>query len=85
MPTASMAKRSELPLLSECCSPVVREVIRLSEAETLADGFKARRPDSTPAHFTRRRPRGCRGLCMRADRSGRSLTANRLSPSQDLG
>jgi ArsR family transcriptional regulator, arsenate/arsenite/antimonite-responsive transcriptional repressor len=41
MPTASMAKRSELPLLSECCSPVVREVIRLSEAETLADGFKA--------------------------------------------
>ena len=41
MPTGSMATRTELPLLSECCSPVVREVIQLAEAVMLADGFKA--------------------------------------------
>jgi ArsR family transcriptional regulator, arsenate/arsenite/antimonite-responsive transcriptional repressor len=28
-------------LLSECCSPVVRAVIKPAEAETLAAGFKA--------------------------------------------
>jgi ArsR family transcriptional regulator len=28
-------------LLSDCCSPVVREVIQLAEAETLAGRFKA--------------------------------------------
>jgi ArsR family transcriptional regulator, arsenate/arsenite/antimonite-responsive transcriptional repressor len=33
--------RTELPLLSDCCSPVVREVIQPAEAETLARGFKA--------------------------------------------
>ena len=33
--------RTELPLLSECCSSVVREVIPPEEAETLAEGFKA--------------------------------------------
>jgi ArsR family transcriptional regulator, arsenate/arsenite/antimonite-responsive transcriptional repressor len=36
-----MPTRAELPLLSECCSPVVREVIQPAEAETLASGFKA--------------------------------------------
>ena len=36
-----MPTRTELPLLSECCSPVVREVIQLAEAETLAERFKA--------------------------------------------
>lgn len=41
VPTAPMPTRTELPLLSECCSPVVREVIQLAEAETLAEGFKA--------------------------------------------
>ena len=28
-------------MLSECCSPVVRDVIQPAEAETLAAGFKA--------------------------------------------
>jgi ArsR family transcriptional regulator len=36
-----MPTRSELPLLTECCSPVVGEVIQPAEAETLASGFKA--------------------------------------------
>jgi ArsR family transcriptional regulator len=33
--------RTELPLLTECCSPVVGDVIEPAEAETLAGGFKA--------------------------------------------
>ena len=41
MRTAPTSTRTELPLLSECCSPVVREVIKPAEAETLAAGFKA--------------------------------------------
>jgi ArsR family transcriptional regulator, arsenate/arsenite/antimonite-responsive transcriptional repressor len=41
VPTAPTPTRTELPLLSECCSPVVREVIQPAEAETLAAGFKA--------------------------------------------
>ena len=41
MPTAATPTRTELPLLGECCSPVVGEVIRAAEAETLAEGFKA--------------------------------------------
>jgi ArsR family transcriptional regulator, arsenate/arsenite/antimonite-responsive transcriptional repressor len=41
VPTAPMPTRTELPLLSECCSPVVRELIQPAEAETLASGFKA--------------------------------------------
>jgi ArsR family transcriptional regulator, arsenate/arsenite/antimonite-responsive transcriptional repressor len=41
VPTAQTPTRSELPLLSECCSPVVREVIQPAESETLALGFKA--------------------------------------------
>jgi ArsR family transcriptional regulator len=41
VPTAPTPARTELPLLSECCSPVVREVITSAEAETLASGFKA--------------------------------------------
>jgi ArsR family transcriptional regulator len=36
-----MPTRTGLPLLSECCSPVVRQVIQSVEAETLALGFKA--------------------------------------------
>jgi ArsR family transcriptional regulator, arsenate/arsenite/antimonite-responsive transcriptional repressor len=30
-----------LPLLTECCTPVVREVIQPIQAEVLASGFKA--------------------------------------------
>ena len=41
MPAAPAPTRTELLLLSECCSPVVREVIQPAEAETLARGFKA--------------------------------------------
>jgi ArsR family transcriptional regulator len=41
VPTAPTPVRTELPLLSECCSPVVREVIKPAEAETLASGFRA--------------------------------------------
>jgi len=33
--------RTALPLLTDCCSPVVRDVIKPAEAETLAGGFKA--------------------------------------------
>ena len=33
--------RTELPLLTECCSPLVRDVIQPAEAETLAGGFRA--------------------------------------------
>jgi ArsR family transcriptional regulator, arsenate/arsenite/antimonite-responsive transcriptional repressor len=36
-----MPTRTELPLLSECCSPVVHEVIQPAEAVRLAEGFKA--------------------------------------------
>jgi ArsR family transcriptional regulator, arsenate/arsenite/antimonite-responsive transcriptional repressor len=41
VPTAPTPTRTELPLLSECCSPVVHEVIPPAEAETLASGLKA--------------------------------------------
>ncbi len=41
MPTAPTLTRTELPLLSECCRPVIREVIPPAEAKTLAAGFKA--------------------------------------------
>jgi ArsR family transcriptional regulator len=41
VPIAQTPLRTELPLLSECCSPVVREIIQPAEAETLASGFKA--------------------------------------------
>jgi ArsR family transcriptional regulator len=33
--------RPTLPLLADCCTPVVREVIRPDEAAILAAGFKA--------------------------------------------
>lgn len=33
--------RTELALLTDCCSPVVRDVIQPAEAETLAGVFKA--------------------------------------------
>jgi ArsR family transcriptional regulator len=32
---------AEMPLLTECCSPVVRQVISPTEAQILAAGFKA--------------------------------------------
>ncbi|HEX3198672.1 MAG TPA: metalloregulator ArsR/SmtB family transcription factor [Propionibacteriaceae bacterium] len=32
---------TELSLLTECCTPVVRELIQPMEAEVLANGFKA--------------------------------------------
>jgi ArsR family transcriptional regulator, arsenate/arsenite/antimonite-responsive transcriptional repressor len=41
VPSAPTPTRTELPLLTECCSPVVREVIKPAEAATLAEGFKA--------------------------------------------
>ena len=41
MPTSPMPTGTELPLLTECCTPVVREVIQPIEAEVLAGGFKA--------------------------------------------
>ncbi|HKX13926.1 MAG TPA: metalloregulator ArsR/SmtB family transcription factor [Propionibacteriaceae bacterium] len=41
MPTTATSMRTELPLLGDCCSPVVREVIQPPEAEVLAVGFKA--------------------------------------------
>jgi ArsR family transcriptional regulator len=41
VPTAQIPTRTELPLLTECCSPVIREVIQPADAQTLASGFKA--------------------------------------------
>src|SRR3954463_13213460 len=41
VPTAVASARTELSLLTECCSPVVSDVIQSDEAETLASGFKA--------------------------------------------
>jgi ArsR family transcriptional regulator len=43
MPTAQLAPtdRTTLPLLADCCTPVVRQVIKPEEAATLAAGFKA--------------------------------------------
>src|SRR4249920_4055372 len=43
MPTAQLAPsyRSALPLLTDCCTPVVRQVIKPEEADVLAAGFKA--------------------------------------------
>jgi ArsR family transcriptional regulator len=41
MPTTAAPSRTELPLLTDCCSPVVREVIRPAKAQVLAVGFKA--------------------------------------------
>jgi ArsR family transcriptional regulator, arsenate/arsenite/antimonite-responsive transcriptional repressor len=42
MPTIEVtATKTELPLLADCCSPVVRNVISPAEAQTLAAGFKA--------------------------------------------
>jgi ArsR family transcriptional regulator len=43
MPTAQLvtSDRTTLPLLTNCCAPVVREVIKPDEAAMLAVGFKA--------------------------------------------
>jgi ArsR family transcriptional regulator, arsenate/arsenite/antimonite-responsive transcriptional repressor len=43
MPTAQLvpSDRSTLPLLADCCAPVVRQLIKPDEAVTLAAGFKA--------------------------------------------
>jgi ArsR family transcriptional regulator len=43
MPTAQLvpSDRSTLPLLADCCSPVVRQLIKPDEAVALAAGFKA--------------------------------------------
>jgi ArsR family transcriptional regulator len=41
MPTSPTPTGTDLPLLTECCTPVVREVIQPIEAEVLAGGFKA--------------------------------------------
>jgi ArsR family transcriptional regulator, arsenate/arsenite/antimonite-responsive transcriptional repressor len=43
MPSAQLITpdRPTLPLLTDCCTPVVREVIKPDEADVLAAGFKA--------------------------------------------
>jgi ArsR family transcriptional regulator, arsenate/arsenite/antimonite-responsive transcriptional repressor len=41
MPTTAAPTWTELPLLTDCCSPVVREVIPPAEAQMLAVAFKA--------------------------------------------
>ena len=43
MPTAQLipSDRPTLPLLADCCAPVVRQVIQPDEAAMLAAGFKA--------------------------------------------
>jgi ArsR family transcriptional regulator len=43
MPTAQLITpdRPTLPLLTDCCTPVVCEVIKPDEADVLAAGFKA--------------------------------------------
>src|SRR5918993_1239274 len=41
MPTATLPSRTELPLLSDCCSPVIGQVIAPAEAERLAASLKA--------------------------------------------
>jgi len=41
MPTSRVPTGTELPLLTECCTPVVGEVVQAREAEVLASGFKA--------------------------------------------
>jgi ArsR family transcriptional regulator len=40
-PALQVRERTELPLLRDCCSPVVGQIIPASEAETLAARFKA--------------------------------------------
>ena len=39
--TAPIVERTELPLLRDCCSPIVRQIIPAADAETLAARFKA--------------------------------------------
>jgi ArsR family transcriptional regulator len=41
VPSATTTVRTRLPLLAECCSPLIREVIKSDEPVTLAEGFKA--------------------------------------------
>ena len=41
MPTATLANPIELPLLSDCCSPIVGQAIAPAEAERLAAALKA--------------------------------------------
>ena len=43
MPTAQLvtSDRTTLPVLTDCCAPVVRQVIMPDEADVLAAGFKA--------------------------------------------
>jgi ArsR family transcriptional regulator len=41
MPTATVPNLTQLPLLSDCCSPVVGQVIAPPEAERLAASLKA--------------------------------------------
>jgi ArsR family transcriptional regulator len=41
MTAAQVQEPTALPLLRDCCSPVVRQIITASEAETLAARFKA--------------------------------------------
>lgn len=41
MATTTLPERSELPLLTACCSPVVGQVLEPAEAELLAASLKA--------------------------------------------
>lgn len=41
MATTTLPARTELPLLADCCSPVVRQVIEPADAEVLAGSLKA--------------------------------------------
>jgi ArsR family transcriptional regulator len=41
MPSSPTPTGTGLPLLTECCTPVVREVIQPIQAKVLASGFKA--------------------------------------------
>ena len=43
MPTAQLvtSDRTTSPLLTDCCTPVLRQVIKPDEADVLAAGFKA--------------------------------------------
>ncbi len=41
MSPSATVTRTQLPLLADCCSPVVGEVMTISQAETLATALKA--------------------------------------------
>jgi hypothetical protein len=75
--------RPTLPLLTDCCSPVVGQVIKPDEAATLAAGFKALSdPARLKADLVGRGPCGPGGVRVRPDRTGRSEPADSLAPPE---